>query len=193
MSAFLSRDHVIGDRGANRRWDESRDRNADKVMQVPCRLTYLNSAGRIGSELCSTKIFTMKTLTGAHFGAIQRPWEADNAPVTVLKNPIFGGQYLPYFQDSSVEFLRAGTKLAKLLADFRILTISSRTKMVAKMSRFWDPQPKTAKSWRNQNISLSGENLALILHFLLLEHISKPIFYARKKLRKFLKNCQKSP
>ena len=137
----------------------------------------------------------MKTLTGAHFhfGAIQRPWEADNCPITVLKNPIFGGQYLPYFQDSSVEFLRAGTKLAKFLADFRILTISSRTKMVAKMSRFWDPQPKTAKSRRNQNISLSGENLALILHFLLLEHISKPIFYARKKLRKFLKNRQKSP
>ena len=88
----------------------------------------------------------MKTLTGAHFGAIQRPWEADNGPITVLKNPIFGGQYLPYFQDSSVEFLRAGTKLAKFFADFRILTISSRTKIVAKMSIFWDPRPKTAKS-----------------------------------------------
>ena len=60
----------------------------------------------------------MKTHTGAHFGAIQRPWEADNGPITVLKNPIFGGQYLPYFQDSSVEFLCAGTKLAKFFADF---------------------------------------------------------------------------
>ena len=60
----------------------------------------------------------MKTLMGAHFGAIQRPWEADNAPVTVLKNLIFGSQFLPYFQDSYSEFLRAGTKLAKFFADF---------------------------------------------------------------------------
>ena len=125
----------------------------------------------------------MKTFRGAHFGASHRPWEADNAPITVLKNPIFGGQFLPYFQDSSVEFLRAGTKLAKFFADFQILTISSRTKIVAKMSRFWDPRPKTAKSRRNQKIPLSGENLAIILHFLPLEHISKPIFYAQKKLR----------
>ena len=108
----------------------------------------------------------MKTFRGAHFGAIHKPWEADNAPITVLKNPIFGGQFLPYFQDSSVEFLHAGTKLAKFFAGFRILTISSRTKIVAKMSRFWDPRPKTAKSRRNQKIPLSGENLAIILHFL---------------------------
>ena len=72
----------------------------------------------IGSELCSTKTFTMKTLMGAHFRAIQRPCEADNVPITVLKNPIFGGQYVPYFQDSSLEFLRVGTKLAKFFADF---------------------------------------------------------------------------
>ena len=124
----------------------------------------------------------MKTFRGAHFGAIHRPWEADNAPITVLKNPIFGGRFLPYFQDSSVEFLRAGTKLAKFFADFQILTISSRTKIVAKMSRFWDPRPKTAKSRRNQKIPLSGENLAIILHFLPLEHVSKPIFSAQKNV-----------
>ena len=129
---------------------------------------------------------------GAHFGAIHRPWGAENGTITVLKNPIFGGPYLPYFQDSSVEFLRAGTKLAKFFADFRILTISSRTKMLAKMSRFWDPRPKTAKSRRNQKISILGENLALILHLIPLKHISKPIFYAQKKLNKFLKNCKKS-
>ena len=61
------------------------------------------------------------------------------------------------------------------------------------MLRFWDPQPKTAKSRRNQKISILGENLALILHFLPLEHISKSILYAQKKLNKFLKNGQKSP
>ena len=64
----------------------------------------------IGSELCSIKKCTVETFMGAHFGAIHRPSEADNAPITVLKNLIFGGQFLPYFQDSSVEFLRAGTK-----------------------------------------------------------------------------------
>ena len=103
---------------------------------------------------------------GAHFGAVHRPWEAVNAPITVLKNLIFGGQFLPYFQDSSVEFLHAGTKLAKFFAGIRILTISSRTKIVAKMSRFWDPRPKTAKSRRNQKIPLSGENLSIIIHCL---------------------------
>ena len=134
----------------------------------------------------------MKPFTGVPFGAIHRPWGAENGTITVLKNPIFGGPYLPYFQDSSVEFLRAGTKFAKFFADFRILTISSRTKMLAKMSRFWDPQPKTAKSRRNQKISILGENLALILHLIPLKHISKPIFYAPKKINKFLKNRKKS-
>ena len=100
----------------------------------------------MGSELCSIKIFTVITFTETRFRAIHRLYVAENAPVTVLKNPIFGGQFLPYFQDSSVEFLHAGTKLAKFFAGFRILTISSRTKIVAKMSRFWDPRPKTAKS-----------------------------------------------
>ena len=93
----------------------------------------------MGQNCVVLKEFTMETFRGAHFGAIHRPWEADNAPITVLKNLIFGGQFLPYFQDSSVEFLRAGTKLAKFFADFQILTISSRTKIVAKMCRFWAP------------------------------------------------------
>ena len=146
----------------------------------------------MGQNCVVSKNFALKTFRGAHFGAIHRPWEADNAPITVLKNPIFGGQFLPYFQDSSVEFLRAGTKLAKFFADFQILTISSRTKIVAKMSRFWDPRPKTAKSRRNQKISILGENLALILHLIPLKHISKPIFYAPKKINKFLKNREKS-
>ena len=122
----------------------------------------------IGSELCSIKKFSVETFMEAHFGAIHRPWEADNTPITVLKTPIFSGQFHPYFQDSYSEFLHAGTKLAKFFAGFRILTISSRTKIVAKMSRFWDPQPKTAKSRRNQKIPLSGKNLAIILHFLCL-------------------------
>ena len=110
----------------------------------------------MGKNCVVLKEFTVETFRGAHFGAIHRPWEADNAPITVLKNLIFGGKFLPYFQDSSVEFLHAGTKLAKFFAGFWILTISSRTKIVAKMSRFWDPLPKTAKSLRNQKISLSG-------------------------------------
>ena len=126
-------------------------------------------------------------MTGAPFGAIHRPWGAENGTITVLKNPIFGGPYLPYFQDSYSEFLRAGIKLAKFFADFRILTISSRTKKLAKMSRFWDPQPKTAKSRRNQKISILGENLALILHLIPLKHISKPIFMPKKIYANFLK------
>ena len=146
----------------------------------------------MGQNCVVLKNFTVKPFTGAPFGAIHRPLGAENGTITVLKNPIFGGPYLPYFQDSSVEFLRAGTKFAKFFADFRILTISSRTKMLAKMSRFWDPWPKTAKSRRNQKIPLSGENLAIILHFLPLKPISKPIFYAQKKLCKFLKNREKS-
>ena len=146
----------------------------------------------MGQTCVVLKIFTVKLFTGAPFGAIHRPRGAENGTITVLKNPIFGGPYLPYFQDSYSEFLRAGIKLAKFFADFRILTISSRTKKLAKMSRFWDPQPKTAKSRRNQKISILGENLALILHLIPLKHISKPIFYAQKKLNKFFKNRKKS-
>ena len=130
----------------------------------------------MGQNCVVLKEFTVETFRGAHFRAIHRPWEADNAPITVLKNPIFGGQFLPYFQDSYSEFLRAGTKLAKFFADFQILTISSRTIMLAKMLRFWDPRPKMAKSQPNQKILLSGKNLALSLHLFPLEHISKLTF-----------------
>ena len=139
----------------------------------------------IGSELCSIKKFSVETFMGAHFGAIHRPWEADNTPITVLKNLNFGGQFLPCFQDSSVEFLRAGTKLAKFFADSWILTISSRTKIIAKMWRFWAPWPKMAKSQRNQKIPLSGENFAIILHLFTLQYISKPIFMPEKNYANF--------